>query len=175
MAVDVAQSETTGSWAMKLCVCGYLGHPTRPCTCTPEEVRRYRSRLSGPLADRIDLHITLSPVPLAHLGDTAQAEGSAVIRQRVECARERQRERHDASAHVACNARMSGRAAVSMLGTDARRLLKSAGETLDLSARAYHRVAKVARTIADLAGEAHVESDHVAEALRYRPIQAPRA
>jgi magnesium chelatase family protein len=130
--------------------------------------------LSGPLVDRIDLHVTLSPIPLSDLGRTGRAESSAAIRDRVECARNRQRQRHDRTSPVACKARMSGRTAVAMLGTDARQLLESAGATLDLSARAYHRLAKVARTIADLASEECVAAEHVAEALRYRPIQVRR-
>lgn len=155
--------------AMNPCKCSYLGHPTRVCTCAEEEVRRYRSRLSGPLLDRIDLHVTLSPVPLSRLGGSAVAEGSAAVRQRVECARARQRRRQRSHTRTICNARLSGRAALAAFAGDARQLLESAGTSLDLSARAYHRVAKVARTIADLSGDEVVGPEHVAEALRHRP------
>ncbi|MGH7678706.1 MAG: YifB family Mg chelatase-like AAA ATPase [Gemmatimonadaceae bacterium] len=155
--------------AMNPCPCGYLGDAARVCNCSETEIQRYRSRLSGPLLDRIDLHLTLSPVPLRQLGAPDQAETSVTIRGRVEAARERQHERFGLNVRVPCNAFASGRMLLRALATDARELLDSAAESLALSARSYHRVVKVARTIADLAGTAAISAAHVSEAIRYRP------
>ncbi len=155
--------------AMNPCPCGYHGDGARLCACGENDVRRYRSRLSGPLLDRIDLHLTLAPVPLRDLGGNAPAEPSIALRQRVESARALQRKRYAGTSNARCNAQASGRAILRLLARDARELLDSAAETLRLSARAYHRVAKVSRTIADLAQDQGVAAPHVAEALRYRP------
>lgn len=155
--------------AMNPCPCGYAGDATRVCSCAEGDIHRYRSRLSGPLLDRIDLHLTLSPVPLRQLGSNQTAESSAVVRQRVEAARELQRTRYMPQPRVACNAQTSGRWLLKMLRSDSRELLDAAAESLALSARSYNRVIKVARTIADLARQEEVEVAHVAEALRYRP------
>lgn len=153
---------------MKRCKCSYLGHPTRACVCSEEEVRRYRSRLSGPLLDRIDLHVTLSPVPTRLLSGGTGAEDSQAIRERVESARERQRARYVHQGRTGCNAQAGGRILLRAVTADARELLEIAADSLGLSARAYHRVVKVARTIADLDAEERVNATHVAEALRYR-------
>jgi magnesium chelatase family protein len=155
--------------AMNPCPCGYLGDATRVCACSENDVHRYRSRLSGPLLDRIDLHLTLSPVPLRQLGAVHGADPSSAVKARVEAARELQRERYATREHIACNAEISGRSLLRYLAPDARELLDAAAESLALSARAYHRVVKVARTIADLAYEKHITAAHIAEALRYRP------
>lgn len=155
--------------AMNPCPCGYAGDSTRVCSCAEGDIQRYRSRLSGPLLDRIDLHLTLSPVPLRQLSMNGSSESSAAVRQRVEAARERQRVRYAPQPRVSCNAEASGRSMLRMLASDARDLLDAAAESLALSARAYNRVAKVARTIADLARQEEVDESHVAEALRYRP------
>jgi magnesium chelatase family protein len=134
-------------------------------------VARYRARLSGPLADRIDMHVVVGAVPVRALGAPATGEASAAVRDRVERARARQRERYARHPAVACNAHASGRAilAHAELETAARDLLDSAAERLSLTARGYHRVLKVARTIADLDEAAAVTAPAVAEALRYRP------
>jgi len=154
--------------AMNPCPCGYYGDATRVCSCADHEVHRYRSRLSGPLLDRIDLHLTLSPVPLRHLGADGDAEASATVRTRVEEARALQRSRFAAEKCASCNAQASGRSLLRSLDHEGRELLDSAAESLALSARAYHRVVKVARTIADLAHEERIGAPCVAEALRYR-------
>ena len=151
--------------AMNPCPCGFAGDPTRVCSCGEDEAIKYRSRLSGPLLDRVDLHLTLSAVPLRQLASARPAEPSQVIRQRVEAARTLMHERGST------NARASGRALLKQLPPKARSLLDGAAESMSLSARAYHRVVKVARTIADLAQSEGVSSAHVAEALRYRPMQ----
>jgi magnesium chelatase family protein len=156
--------------AMNPCPCSYLGHPTRPCMCAESEITKYRSRLSGPLADRIDMQVTLTPVPLVNLDSNASAESSRVIRSRVDAARALQRLRYTATRGVTCNAHASGRWLLMRghLAADARRLLVEGSESLHLSARAYHRVLRVARTIADLSESEAVTSEHVGEALRYR-------
>jgi magnesium chelatase family protein len=132
-------------------------------------VLRYRGRLSGPLADRIDLHVQVPAVSLARLASREPAERSASIRDRVDQARRRQRQRYGTD--TACNARAPGRWLDAHAGLDAagRTLLESAAERLHLSARAFHRVLRVARTIADLEASAGVASAHVAEAIGYRP------
>ena len=155
--------------AMNPCPCGHAGDPAHPCSCAAAEVLRYRGRLSGPLADRIDLHVPVPAVSLARLACREPGERSAAIRARVELARRRQRKRYGTD--TACNARAPGRRLDAHGGLDAaaRSLLESAADRLHLSARAFHRVLRVARTIADLEGSAGVASVHVAEAIGYRP------
>ena len=160
--------------AMNPCPCGYFGHPSRPCTCSPASVSRYLSRVSGPLLDRIDLHIEVPPVEFDQLSASGSEEPSAAIQQRVERARALQRERyrkHQASP-AACNAKILPELlkAACPLTESARRLLKLAFEQLGLSARAYDRILKVARTIADLDQEEIIQSGHMAEAVQYRSL-----
>jgi magnesium chelatase family protein len=164
--------------AMNPCPCGWAGDPTNRCRCAPLDVARHQARLSGPLADRIDMHVRLAPVPLRALASPDAGEDTAVVRERVELARERQRERFArALPGVACNAHASGRwlDTHGRMSTDARELLTGAAERGALSARGYHRVVKVARTIADVDGSDGVLPLHVAEALRYRPEVARAA
>ena len=152
--------------AMNPCPCGYAGDPSGRCACTPDQVRRYRARVSGPLLDRIDLQIAVPRVPLAELGDVAPAgEASTVVRARVVAARERQLERSGKP-----NAQLSNREAARdcALAKSDRALLEHALDKLGLSARAYHRVLRVARTIADLDGSARVATAHLTEAIQYR-------
>jgi magnesium chelatase family protein len=156
--------------AMNPCPCGYAGHGSRPCVCAASDVARYRARLSGPLADRIDMHVTLGAVDVRTLGIAAAGESSAAVRKRVEAARAVQRRRYAALRRVGCNAHVPGRwlDARTPMAAGARELLSSAAERLALSARGYHRVLKVARTIADLDGADAIGENQIAEALRYR-------
>ncbi len=160
--------------AMNPCPCGQAGDPTRRCTCAAGEILRYRARLSGPMADRIDLHVHVGRIPMAQLAGRREArESSASVRERVERARELQRGRFARVAGVSCNAHAPARWSGQWLGADtaALRLVAEAVETLGLTARAYHRVLRVARTIADLDGERALRDAHVAEALAYRPVE----
>ena len=158
--------------AMNPCPCGHAGDAARSCSCAPADVARYRARLSGPLADRIDLHVTLGAVPVRQLSDGEGArEASADVRARVMAARRRQRERQAALGPFASNGRVPGRwlARHTPIAPEARELLATAAERLGLSARGYHRVLRVARTIADLDGAEGIEAAAAAEALCYRP------
>jgi magnesium chelatase family protein len=158
--------------AMNPCPCGHAGDPSHPCVCPAADVAKYRGRLSGPLADRIDLHVHVPPVALARLGARDTGVGSSVVRATVERARDRQRARY--ASDNACNARAPGRWLETHGGLEpsARQLLTSAGERLHLSARAFHRVLRVGRTIADLDGDESIRSAHIAEAVGYRPRSA---
>ncbi len=157
--------------AMNPCPCGYQGDSQHSCTCTPAMIQRYRTRLSGPLLDRIDLQVEVPRIPHSDLSDTRPAEASAVVRLRVERARHIQRERF-AGLRIHCNARMGPRQLQAFCRTDAagQELLQQVTERLGLSARSYTRLLKVARTIADLAGSEAIAVDHLAEAIQYRSL-----
>jgi magnesium chelatase family protein len=153
--------------AMNPCPCGYLGHYNGRCRCTPEQVLRYRAKLSGPLLDRIDLQIEVPAVPQEELAQRAGGETTADIRARVEAARARQIERQTKP-----NGKLTTREIDTWCATDetGQALLKQALTKLGLSARAYHRILKVARTIADLTGAPNISAVHIAEAIQYRRL-----
>jgi magnesium chelatase family protein len=158
--------------AMNPCPCGHQGDPQRDCRCPAELVERYLSRVSGPLLDRIDIQLRVPAVKPAQLSGDPTEEASAAIRARVEVARERQRRRFADQPGVHANAHMGPRdlRRHCRLGAEAEELLRGAMGRLGLSARAFHRVLKVARTVADLSGEEQVATTHVAEAIQYRPL-----
>ena len=157
--------------AMNPCPCGYYGHPTRPCTCGEARIALYLGRVSGPLLDRIDLHVEVMPVQYEELASAAPAESSREIRARVVRARQRQLERY-AGTGVTCNARLTPallRQACA-LTPSAETLMHAAFDKLGLSGRSYERVLKVARTIADLDGSGPITADHISEAIQYRGL-----
>jgi magnesium chelatase family protein len=157
--------------AMNPCPCGYFGHPTRKCTCKPDQVNRYLNRVSGPLLDRLDLHIEVPPVDFESLSSEQKAEPSAEIRKRVNAARAVQNARFKGT-NITCNARITPDILndACRLSSAGKKLLKTAFEKFGLSARAYDRVLKVARTIADLAGSKDIEAEHAAESVQYRSL-----
>ena len=166
-AVFPAQFMLVG--AMNPCPCGFAGDDRHPCRCTPIQVANYQNRLSGPLRDRIDLIVGVPAVPVASIVDGASGEASTSVRQRVIAARAAQQHRYgDDGPRNNAALRGSRVAAVCRPDSDGRQLLRKAVERLGLSARGYDRVLKVSRTVADLAGEDQVRSEHVAEALHYR-------
>mgnify|MGYP001359678238 CR=1 FL=1 len=154
--------------AMNPCPCGYLGHPNGKCHCTPDQVARYRGRISGPLLDRIDLQIEVPALPEDDLTRKASGESSAAIRDRVEVAYQRQQARQNKS-----NTELGTKEIECFCEPDAEgaQLLKQAIGRLGLSARAYHRILKVARTIADLSNNQTISSRHIAEAIQYRRFE----
>lgn len=158
--------------AMNPCPCGYYNHPTRACTCSPGMVQKYLSRISGPLLDRIDMHIEIVPVPFEKLSEMQTAESSTAIRERVIKARKIQEERFKNMEGVYCNAQMSSKLLrkYAMLNAEGAALLKTAMLKMNLSARAYDRILKVSRTIADLEGATDIEVSHLAEAINYRNL-----
>ena len=158
--------------SMNPCPCGFYNHPEKECMCGPGEVKRYLNKISGPLLDRIDLHVEVTPVSYDELSDFKPAkEKSADIRERVQLAREQQSSRFEGMS-IYSNAQMPSHIVRQscILNSDSSALLKRAMEQLQLSARAYDRIVKVARTIADLAGEQNIESAHIAEAIQYRNL-----
>ena len=158
--------------AMNPCPCGYYNHPNRDCVCSPGMIQKYLSRISGPLLDRIDMHIEIVPVPFDKLSEMAPAEPSAVIRERVIAARGIQAARFSNDEGIYCNAQMSSKMLRKYCAVDeaGQQLLKAAMARMNLSARAYDRILKVARTIADLAGSERVQTEHLAEAINYRNL-----
>jgi magnesium chelatase family protein len=158
--------------SMNPCPCGYHNHPERECVCSPGMVQKYLSRISGPLLDRIDIHIEIVPVPFDKLSEESHPEPSAAIRERVIKARLIQEERFKEANGVYCNAQMTSKQLRAYASPDAAgsALLKNAMQRLNLSARAYDRILKVSRTIADLEASEKVESYHIAEAINYRNL-----
>lgn len=158
--------------AMNPCPCGYYNHPDKECTCAPGLVQKYLNRVSGPLLDRIDLHVQVTPVPFTALHSQEQAESSDVVRQRVILAREIQAKRFAAYEGTYCNAQMNSKLLKQICRLDhaSGTLLKTAITKLKLSARAYDRILKVSRTVADLDGSEHIQQAHIADAIQFRSL-----
>ena len=158
--------------AMNPCPCGYYNHPSIPCTCPPGAVKRYLNKVSGPLMDRIDIHIEVTPVPVSQLNKEERAESSAAIRERVVAARAIQTARFAATPGVHCNAQMGSKLTrqYCVLTDECRTIMEQAMNRLGLSARAYDRILKVARTIADLEAAPDINPDHLREAITYRSL-----
>ncbi|SEL46066.1 YifB family Mg chelatase-like AAA ATPase [Parapedobacter koreensis] len=158
--------------AMNPCPCGFYNHPQKDCLCNPGMVQKYVSKISGPLLDRIDLHVEVTPVDFTQLTATRPAEKSAAIRDRVAAAREWQAERFKTLPNVHCNAQMTPRQVreTCHISTAGQALLKAAMERLGLSARAYDRILKVSRTIADMERSTDIQTAHLAEAIQFRSL-----
>ncbi len=158
--------------SMNPCPCGYYNHPDKECTCPPGGVQKYLNKISGPLLDRIDLHVEVTPVSFSELSNVAKGESSANIRERVIKAREIQTKRYESTPGTHANAQMSSKQLreICIINQAGEALLKKAMERLNLSARAYDRILKVARTIADLAASDDIKVEHLAEAIQYRSL-----
>lgn len=158
--------------SMNPCPCGYYNHPTKPCVCSPSQVQKYLNKISGPLLDRIDIQVEITPVPFDELTKNTPSESSACIRERVMRARQIQEQRFAHEAGIHSNAQMTPRLLQKYAQPDERgkQMLQSAMERLNLSARAYDRILKVARTIADLDASEAIQSVHIAEAIGYRSL-----
>jgi magnesium chelatase family protein len=158
--------------SMNPCPCGYYNHPEKDCVCAPGVVQKYLNKISGPLLDRIDIHIEVTPVPFSELNKTQQTETSSEIRSRVIKARQIQTNRYKTSEGIYCNAQMRTKdlRTYCNLKEDSSELLKTAMQRLGLSARAYDRILKLARTIADLDASNAIEKHHIAEAIQYRSL-----
>lgn len=158
--------------SMNPCPCGFYNHPDKECSCPPGTVQKYLNKISGPLLDRIDLHVEVTPVPFSELSTLKPQEPSASIRDKVIKAREIQEERYKANPGVYCNAQMSSKMLkeICFISTAGQNLLKKTMERLNLSARAYDRILKVSRTVADLSGSDDIKIEHLAEAIQYRSL-----
>lgn len=158
--------------SMNPCPCGYYGDPTHRCVCTPGQIQKYMNKISGPLLDRIDIQCEITPVPFKDISQATPGEPSATIRERVIAARQIQEQRYKDIKGIHCNAQMTERMIHQYAEPDADsvEVLRSAMERLSLSARAYSRILKVARTIADLDGSEKVQLPHIAEAIGYRQL-----
>ena len=158
--------------SMNPCPCGFYNHPQKECTCPPGSVQKYLNKISGPLLDRIDLHVEVTPVAFSELAAQRVGEASAQIRERVIQARMIQGERYSKESGIYCNAQISSKTLKEFCGIDAvgHQLLKTAMDRLNLSARAYDRILKVSRTIADLASSEKILAEHLAEAIQYRSL-----
>ncbi len=158
--------------SMNPCPCGYYNHPEKQCVCSPSMVHRYLSRISGPLLDRIDMHIEIVPVPFEKLAEIRETESSETIRKRVINARNIQQKRFEAFPDIHCNAQMTSKMLheYTALNNEGQTLLKAAMQRMNLSARAYDRILKVARTIADLDNSTDICTPHIAEAINYRNL-----
>ncbi|NII23686.1 YifB family Mg chelatase-like AAA ATPase [Pseudoflavitalea sp. X16] len=158
--------------AMNPCLCGFYNHPTKACSCPPGNVQKYLSKISGPLLDRIDLHVEVTPVSFGELSTQKNGEPSSVIRERVIKARAIQAARYEDHPGIYCNAQMSSKQLkqICTINTVGQHLLKTAMEKLNLSARAYDRILKVSRTIADLSVSDEIMPEHLAEAIQYRSL-----
>jgi len=158
--------------SMNPCPCGFYNHPEKECSCPPGAVQKYLNKISGPLLDRIDLHVEVTPVSFSALAQQKSGESSEIIRARVIKAREIQAARYENTSGVYCNAQMSSKMLkeICAIDTAGQSLLKAAMDKLNLSARAYDRILKVARTIADLAGAGTIEPSFLAEAIQYRSL-----
>ena len=158
--------------AMNPCPCGYYGDSKRECRCSPNQVQKYRQRISGPLLDRMDIHVEVPAVQFQDLAARAQGEPSEPIRERIKAARDIQRHRFRDGKATTCNARMSARQIKALCTVDeaGHELLKMAMTELGLSARAYDRILKVARTIADLEEADGIQAPHLSEAIQYRTL-----
>ena len=157
--------------AMNPCPCGFFNDPSRECTCTPPIIQRYVSRISGPLLDRIDIHIDMPAVKYRELRDQLGGDNSEAVRRRVITARDRQLRRY-AGEKIYCNAQMSSRQIRKYcdISPECERMLETAMTRLGLSARAHDRILKVGRTIADLEGSEQVQTSHISEAIQYRSL-----
>jgi len=157
--------------SMNPCPCGHLNDPNRECVCTPSQVQRYLGKISGPLMDRIDLHVEVTPVDFEDMSADRTGDSSATVRERVVEARSRQ-ERRFAEAPAHCNAQMGAQAVQTHCDPDdaGTNLLRTASDRLGLSARGYTRILKVARTVADLEGTSRIRPEHVSEAIQYRSL-----
>jgi len=158
--------------SMNPCPCGFYNHPERECTCPPGAVQKYLNKISGPLLDRIDLHVEVTPVPFSELSNIRKEQSSATIREKVIKAREVQAERYKDHAGIYANAQMSSKMLkeICVIDNVGQMLLKAAMEKLNLSARAYDRILKVSRTIADLEGSENIKPEYLAEAIQYRSL-----
>jgi magnesium chelatase family protein len=161
-----------GKKATHLCTCGYYNHPEKECTCGPGIVKKYLNKVSGPLLNRIDLHVEVTPVAFSELSNQQNGEDSATIRERVIKAREIQGARYKGQDSIDANVQMSSKQLreICRISNVGENLLKRAMEKLNLSARAYDRILKVSRTIADLANSSDIQPEHLAEAIHYRSL-----
>ncbi len=158
--------------ATQLCPCGFHNHPEKECVCGPGVVLKYLNKISGPLLDRIDIHVEVTPVPFSELSKERISEKSEEVRARVVRARKIQELRFAESENIYCNSQMSAKQlrTICKISPECNQLLKTAVERIGLSARAYDRILKVARTIADLAGSNDIQAEHLAEAIQYRNL-----